>query len=227
MPRRRPATISLPDLVSRHRPTRRVIWAYQQLPLPPTARLLLYGPPGGGKSTASTMMALSLASQGFAVLVLAAEEGQGESLVERFTRCADLLELERLPDEVEVADVETLAEADDELGRWRARCGKGVVIVDSVTELRASTDWLRQILSDDQLGAVLVAHQTTSGAPRGGWSAAYTVEVVVRVEGLRAAATKSRWCPLEEWQVLEPVAVHRASGRGGGMVVPLYPGGAR
>ena len=225
MPRRRPASTSLPDLLDRHRPVRRIHWGYDQLKLPKTARVLLYGPPGGGKSTLATFIALSLGEQGFPVLVLAAEEGHGESLLERFSRCADRLNLASLPRDVVVADVESLPEAEEDIARWRSGISGGILVLDSVTELRASTDWLRQVLADDKLGAILVAHQTTTGAPRGGWSTAYAVEVVIRVQGLRAKATKSRWCSLEEWSVLEPVELEPELGRERGVVVPLRPGG--
>lgn len=208
VPRRRPAPASLPDLVARHRPTRRLPWGYTELTLPPTARVQLHGPPGGGKSTIALIAGMSLGAQGVPVIVLSAEEGQGETVVSRVIRCADLLGLRGLPACVEVADVESATEALADLEAWRIRTrGDGVVILDSTTVLRVSADWIRQALVDEHLGAILVEHQTTTGAPRGGWETAYEVQVVVRCEGLQAQSMKSRWGALARWSILAPMQI--------------------
>ena len=84
-------------VVENSKPTRRVSWGYEGLRVPWKTSITLEGPPGGGKSTAATHMALALSSAGIDVLYVAAEEQDSSTLTERFQRCRKAVGLPSLP----------------------------------------------------------------------------------------------------------------------------------
>lgn len=158
--------------------------------------LELLGPPGGGKSTLATRMAISAARR-VPVLYVAVEEGHGQALVERLHRSGlDDLAAQRL----RVSDARTLTELDDDLRASDAR----IVVVDSVTELGASAEQIVSVL----LGRswIAVSHINARGSTFGGQTMSHAVDAVVRVEGGVAKPSKNRFGPMNSITVWEAAA---------------------
>lgn len=153
----------------------------------------LLGPPGGGKSTCATAMAVS-ASRRVDVLYVAVEEGHARTLVERLQRAGlDDLTARRL----RVGDGRTLHEIGEDL---RAVPDARLVIVDSVTELGASPEQLVPML----LGRswIVVSHVNARGNSHGGSAWSHAVDVVVDVIDGKASPRKNRFggmCSLNVW----------------------------
>jgi len=200
-PRRRPATKSLPALIDQHRPRLKISWAF--LDLPPTARAQAEGLPGSGKSTMATGAAISVAHSGYDCLYLAVEEGQGDTLVDRFERQIQAMGC-RPPSALRIADVRDPEEAMVEIDAWRRGTGERLLVIDSLTDLGASSAWLQELMSDERLGLLLVVHNTTSKDPRGGWGSAYAVDVRIFCRDLVAEVRKNRFGPCTSFNVLMP-----------------------
>jgi len=184
-------------------------WGYTALRLPLTAKVAVEGPPGGGKSTLASRIAVDLAAQGHRVLYLSVEEGQEETCVDRLRRVCGLLDVAP-PAALLVADVQDVHEADEEVRAFRDHGGQGVIVVDSLTELDASAAWWGELLAAPRLGVLLIQHLTTSGQPRGGLAPAYTAQVRLVVADLHAQVVKNRFGPCQDFPVLPPPtqAVH-------------------
>ena len=204
-PRRRAAPKALPDFLANHRNSPRKVWGYDALRLPWSAVVALHGFPGSGKSTVGTTAAYKLADDGTPVLYVSAEEGFSDTVAERFRRVIANLGGrvgDRPPKLLTLSDARTVAEVERDVASWGGR-GKGVIVLDSVTELRPAPDWVAGLAVDH--GLLLVTHLTTSGAPRGGWETAYAADVVVEVNAMVATTTKSRWSACTSWRVDEPI----------------------
>ncbi len=209
--RKRPATASLPDLLAGFSTPRLYGWGYAALRLPANARVSIDGRPGQGKSTVTSVMALALAHAGLPVLVVSAEEGQVATAMVRWARCCQLVGLPRAPAQLWLADARTPEEASAEVDAFASEYRRGVVVIDSTTEVGGSPAWLAGLLADAALGFVLVQHVTTSGAPRGGWEVAHAVDVRVSCQALVASIEKSRFGECTNFPVLEPEPLAPAS----------------
>lgn len=218
-PRQRRGLRSAQSVVEQSKRAQRVSWGLDGLSLPLKTSVTLEGPPGGGKSTAATYVALALAAQGIEVVYVAVEEPDGATLTERFQRCRRAVGLPSLPRTLRLSDAISPHEVDEDLEAFQ----RGVVVLDSLTELRASDEWLAAQLVRPGLGWVLVQHWTTGKAPRGGLEPAYTVDVrgVVKDFGLRLI--KNRWGPCVEIDLREPLSLNPEPDR----QVVTFPGGDR
>jgi|GEM_PF-3441969 len=214
--RRRPDTTDLASLVQSTKALRRCRWGLEGFTLPPTAKLAVEGPPGGGKSTLASRVAVDLAAQGHRVLNLSVEEGQEEPCIGRLQRACRLVGVPPASTLL-VADVRDIHEADQELVAFRAAGSKGVVIVDSLSELDASPTWWSELMVDPWMGVVVVQHLTTAGQPRGGLAPAYACQVRLVVNDLQAQVVKNRFGPCQVFSVLSPLAAAPETGR----VVPF------
>lgn len=183
----------------------RVPWGFSALRLPVSSSLMVFGPPGGGKSTLATTAALALSHAGTPVLYLSAEEGHADTAVERFSRCSRALGLRRTPSSLAISDARSPDEASTDVERWLADRRDALLVVDSASELRASPTWLEGLLARPRLGLLVVQHVTTGGLPRGGLEPAFAVDVTVRCAGLVAQVTKNRWGACEEFSVSAPL----------------------
>jgi hypothetical protein len=173
--------------------------------------VLVFGPPGGGKSTFSTTVALSLAATRRPVLYVSAEEGHADTAVERFRRCAGALGLDKLPHGLLLSDARTPEEVTSDVEMWQPERGDALLVLDSATELRAAPAWLDSLLVRPRLGLLVVQHVTTSGLPRGGLEPAFAVDVTLRCADLMAVLTKNRWGPCSRFDVRNPVRHDDAS----------------
>lgn len=204
-PRYRPPTRTLREFAEEATPTLRRYWAFEELYFPVETIITVDGGAGGGKSTLSALITLGLARGGVPVLVLSVEEGLDQTAVERWMRCADLMRLRTLPEIATIADVSTPEEARTEIDAWRLRHSAGVVVIDSVTELQCSSEFLARLAGEPGLGLVLIQHLSTSGKPRGGWETTYKADVRISCKDLVATITKNRWGPCGSFPVLEPI----------------------
>jgi len=201
--RRRPKTADLATLEARHVVPRLVRFGFEDLRLPLPTAIAVEGPPGQGKSTLATCIALDLAAQRNRVLYLSSEEGVGPSALHRFKRTRLNMGLEPPPGLL-IADVATPMEAQEELDQFRATNAEGLIVVDSLTDLDPSAGMLQGLVGDDRFGVVLVMHLTTGGVPRGGLEPLYAVDVWLTVRELTATIKKSRWGVGGEFGVLAP-----------------------
>ncbi|MEY4175650.1 MAG: hypothetical protein RI900_2815 [Actinomycetota bacterium] len=189
-PRRRGGIVAAatlrPDLTSAGYPAPWSEWS-----LPARHAILLYGPPGGGKSTAATALAIEAARRG-PVLYVAAEEGHAASLVQRLERLGlDDLTGRRL----RVSDARDPFELVEDL----EADPKSLVILDSVSELR-----LKPAAGLELLGArswVAVQHFNSRGGAHGGLDWSHAVDLVARVEAGTLTTTKNRFGSLAEFPV--------------------------
>lgn len=153
--------------------------------------LELKGPPGGGKSTLATKLAVSAARR-VPVLYIAAEEGHSSSLAERLER-AELDELagRRLA----ISDARSLAEVEEDLRQSDA----AIVIVDSVTEMAVAPPQLVPML----LGRswIVIVHLNGRGESFGGNAWAGAADASIRVEDGLATPAKNRFGPMDELEV--------------------------
>jgi predicted ATP-dependent serine protease len=119
------------------------------------------------------------------VLYCAVEEGHSVTLAERIDRAApDDLARRRL----RVSDARTVAEIEDDLA---AVPDARLVLVDSITELRASELWIAEAMRGRSW--IAVAHQNTRGTAHGGAAIEHAVDVVIDVDGGVATPRKNRY----------------------------------
>jgi predicted ATP-dependent serine protease len=191
-PRRRVGVVSARELrPSKRRAPYTAPWDTWQIGDPHAVELL--GPPGGGKSTAATCMAITAARR-IPVLYVAAEEGHGQALIARLHRAGlDDIAAQRL----RVSDARTMAELDDDLRAYDAR----LVVIDSISEIGAPAEQMVSAL----LGRswIAVSHINGRGQSFGGQTMSHAVDVVIRVEGGVAAPSKNRFGPMNSINVWE------------------------
>lgn len=217
-PRFRPPTRTLKEFAEKALPTQRRHWGFDALFLPLETIVTVDGGAGCGKSTLSALMALGLARAGVAVLVLSVEEGLDQTAVERWARCAALMNMSILPEIATIADVSTPEEARAEVDAWRQQHAVGVIVIDSVTELQCSAEFLARLAGEPGVGLILIQHLSTSGKPRGGWETTYKADVRISCKDLVASTTKNRWGPCASFPILEPHAVKATPA---GVVLPF------
>ena len=119
--------------------------------------------------------------QGVEVVYVAVEEPDGATLTERFQRCRRAVGLPSLPPTLRLSDAISPHEVDEDLEAFQ----RGVVVLDSLTELRAHDEWFAAQLVRPGLGWVLVQHWTKGRAPIGGLEPAYIVDVRGVVQSFR------------------------------------------
>lgn len=156
--------------------------------------LLLRGPPGGGKSTLASKLAISAARRVDALYV-AAEEGHSQSLSERMQRCGlDDLSARRLL----VSDARDALELEDDLAVHR---GARLVVLDSVTELRVSPAQVATALQGRSW--IAIAHVNARGGTHGGHDFDHAVDAVFEVVDFNAKPIKNRFGAMETLRVNE------------------------
>lgn len=189
---RRPPTTSLADLEREAAPSDLVQWAYTQVRAPWNAKMLLYGPSGGGKTTTATIMALGLAAVGVHVGYAAIEEPPGtETLVTRFRELREIMGLSsKLP--LHFFDCQRLEELVEDLETWAGQCGptRRLLVVDSVTTARIPSGWIDDLCRREDLGVIMVAHTNSRKTVLGGDEAVFACQVAIRVDGLSAEVTQ-------------------------------------
>lgn len=177
-----PEVVEAADLASRA--VRRVrITAYPQLELGDGALVGLYGPPSGLKTTTVLRMLDSL--DGPAVLV-SSEQGPGPALAEHLARLGVRRRGLAIVGRATVDQVVTLC----------AQRRAVALALDSITHATWSTRDLRHLLAGvvPSLRLVLFTIQVTKeGLPRGSREIAHECDVLLRVEGGRITAEKSRF----------------------------------
>lgn len=192
-PRRRAGLVRAGDLQVEHRAAAYGppwnVWAFGE-----PHGIELRGPPGGGKSTLATRLAVSAARR-VPVLYVAAEEGHSRSMQDRLQRAGlDDLSARRL----RISDARHLVELDEDV---RA-VGSGVlVIVDSVTELQATPASLESTLQGHSW--IVISRLNARGLSAGGngWTSA--ADVSIDVEDGIGTPTKNRFGPKNAVRVWE------------------------
>lgn len=152
-----------------------------------------FGPPGVGKSTLVTHLAMSAARQ-VPVLLVAVEEGHAGTLSERLKRCGlDDTTAHR----ISISDARSLPELAEDVGNLPP---DAIIVVDSLTDLRCKPDTLGALLAARSWWAT--QHVTTGGAPRGGLEASHQADIVVEVrKGGIATPRKNRWGAMDEIEI--------------------------
>ncbi len=178
-------------------------FGYPALQLPLDVNVIVSGPPGGGKSTFCTVMALTLALRGKPVLWLSVEEGQNPTTYNRFKMVLDWMGSPELPrDTPLISDGRTLHDVDQEIRDFE-KGKRGVVFIDSLTVANASHHWFAD-LCFSPVGVVAISHVNSLGRTMGGDRPAYDVDVQIFVKDFTAHLPKCRW-PREgaptEWAV--------------------------
>ncbi len=169
-----------------------VSFGYAACRFPWDVSLLVTGPPGGGKTTACTGMALTLAVSGLSVLWASCEEGSGPTTVERFRRVHGWLGQPPLPPgSPRISDQRTIRGIHDEVRDFEDSGGH-VVVLDSLTAMSASPGWFDDLINGP-LGVIAVAHQNAKGGPMGGSRVAYDADVHLVVENFEVKVRKTRW----------------------------------
>ncbi len=157
-------------------------------PIAPDAFVLVWGPPGSGKSTFTLALASELADHG-PTLYVSAEEGIGSVMAERIRRLS--------------ADHPNLIIAEfhdlDDVRRVAERLGARFVILDSISELdprSQSVENFRKWAKEKGIGLYLIAHATKGGQYRGPSYVGHGTDVIVHVNDGEAATRKNRFSPL-------------------------------
>jgi len=143
----------------------------------------IHGPPGSGKSTAATQLAISAARQ-WNVLYVAVEEGHSIALKERFERCG-LTEL--VARRLDVSDAADWPEFCEDLDATDAK----LVVIDSLSELKCDIKRLLESLGDRS--AILVSQVNSRRGPTGGLRGAHLADVVCECSAGVAKVTKNRF----------------------------------
>ncbi len=190
-----PAPVPLDQLMRSHSEVKRYRWCWPALYLPVDADVTLRGPPGCGKSTAATAMALDLAHQGVDVFYASVEEGVESQARERFARVARLAEC-TFPRRLLVGSGTTITDIARDVRKWSLDTDSpGVVVIDSLSALHGAQP-LWSALQASPHGSVLVQHVVTSGAAKGGLEAEFGGDVcIVIAQDGTAVIEKSRWGP--------------------------------
>jgi len=154
----------------------------------------IHGPPGGGKSTAATQLAIS-ASRQWPVLYIAVEEGHSVGLAKRLERCGlNELASRRLS----ISDAADWAEFIEDLDGSDAR----LVIIDSISELKPEMKTLLEVLGDRS--AILISQVNARRGPVGGLRGAHLADLVAECVGGLLTVTKNRFAPPTTLRLFEP-----------------------
>lgn len=189
--RRRPTRPLLEQMKDARHP-KLVEFGYPSLRLPLNVSAIVTGPPGGGKSTFCTAMALGLALEGISVLWISVEEGTGPTTMRRFGQVLSWMGSPTLPKDTPlISDSRQLRDVHEEITKFE-KVSKGVVFLDSLTVAGASTEWFEDI-SRGPLGIVAICHENSKGNPMGGTRPAYDTDVHIGVQDFAATIRKSRW----------------------------------
>jgi deoxyadenosine/deoxycytidine kinase len=145
-----------------------------QLPM----KIMMYGNPGGGKSSLAMMLAYYLASEhGQKVLIVSKEEGFNFTVKEKAKR------LNCIHENIHIVD--TLP---------TNISGYDLIILDSVNSLRLSASDMRELYAKHPETSFVVVCQTTkTGLFRGEKELEHDVDCVIRVNDLTAQAEKNRF----------------------------------
>jgi len=81
--------------------------------------------------------------------------------------------------------------------------GRGLVVVDSETELAPSLNWTVSLMRDPDLGALMTQHLTTGLEPKGGREVAHAAQVVLHVKGFRVSQRKNRFEAASDFHIIE------------------------
>lgn len=195
--RRRRSLASAADLVREAEKPKLFTWGWPELQLPLFCKLTVRGEPGGGKSTLSTAVAISIASTaGVDVLYVSAEEGAEASAVERFARVATAMGVD-VPARLILSDARDVHEADQDIQAYEAglRGKGGLIVIDSLSQLRPSQQWWEDLITSPH-GVIFVMHITTGGHARGGREPEFAVDTNIHVDDQGTAViVKNRWGP--------------------------------
>lgn len=188
-PRARGALISTKDLARLDRPSLPLSPVWKDLfgSLPSCFGLMVYGPPGGGKSHWLMLLASELAR--FApVLYVASESGQSNATIQMVQR------LEVYSDKILVSSAISAAEIVADLSACNAR----FLIVDSLTCVPdLSLVALSELAEKERLGVGFSLHVTKTGAFRGQSHWAHWTDIVARIEDQALTLEKNRFGPLK------------------------------
>jgi len=188
-PRARGALISTKDLARLDRPSLPLSPTWKGLfgSLPSCFGMMVYGPPGGGKSHWLMLLAAELAR--FApVLYVASESGQSNATIQMVQR------LEVYSDKILVSSAISAAEIFADLSTCNAR----FLIVDSLTCVPdLSLVALSEIAEKERLGVAFSLHVTKTGTYRGQSHWAHWVDITARIEDHALTLEKNRFGPLQ------------------------------
>lgn len=153
---------------------------YPNLRMGPTSPVIIYGPPGSGKSTFATKFLDGCDKP----LLFSQEEGVGPSLAARFKR------LEIFRDDFAVYYVETL----DQIDKAIADVGPDAIAFDSLSVMTIQPNDLGHIAGVAGCPVLGILHATKGGMASGPAAFLYESDVVIRVEGMKWGVEKSRYC---------------------------------
>ncbi|MGD0088549.1 MAG: AAA family ATPase [Planctomycetota bacterium] len=193
LPRVRGALVSTKDLARMDRPSLPLSAAWKNLfgSLPSCFGLMVYGPPGSGKSHWLMLLAAELAR--FApVLYVASESGQSNATIQMVQR------LEVYSDRILVSSAISAGEIVADL----CACNARFIVLDSLTCVPdLSLVALSQLAEKERLGVAFSLHVTKTGTFRGQSHWAHWTDVVARIEDHVLTVEKNRFGPVKAQQL--------------------------
>lgn len=166
--------------------------------LPRAFDMLVWGPPGEGKSTFVTYLANTMANAGKgSVLYAAVEEGKGDALIDRLQR------VEASSEDLLISSASSWAEISADVDSVE---DLAAVAIDSFSAARMSEGQLAALAERLDVPLIFTVHATKGGDPAGPAGLAHWVDIVIKVDGGKAKTTKNRHGALSKYEIFPSAA---------------------
>jgi predicted ATP-dependent serine protease len=154
--------------------------------LPPRWSMVIWGPPGSGKSSLCSVLAEELGREDYKVLYVSAEENQ-HNVIQRFMR------LELKSPWVTFSFARDSVQLLQDLDNAEGGCDFSLLIIDSLSVMNLDLGRLSLWVDKRDLSIITLSHATKDGKPQGSSRLLHDVDVVVQVDKLQWTVTKNRY----------------------------------